>query len=127
MNKLLLALTVFVAGFLGLGLVAAPVSAAEDPLASVCAQNPGASACQEPDRNPIYGPNGVVTRVTQLLIFVIGFAAVMTIIIAGFRYVTSAGDPQRAAGAKDAILYAVIGLVVALLAQVIVSFVLRRL
>jgi uncharacterized membrane protein YjfL (UPF0719 family) len=46
------------------------------------------------------------------------------IIIGGFMYVLSAGDQAKVTKAKDTVLYAVIGLVVTLLAFSIVKFVL---
>ena len=48
------------------------------------------------------------------------------IIIGGFAYVTSAGEPQKLKGAKDTILYALIGLAVAIFAQLIISFVMSN-
>jgi hypothetical protein len=48
------------------------------------------------------------------------------IIVGGLRYVLSAGDPKNTQAAKDTILYAVIGVVVALLAYAIVNFVLAQ-
>jgi len=55
---------------------------------------------------------------------IIGIAAVIMIIIGGFRYVFSAGNEKAVASAKDTILYAIIGIVVASLAFAIVNFVL---
>lgn len=55
----------------------------------------------------------------------IGVVAVLIITIAGFQYVISRGDPQKTAKAKDAILYAVIGLVVAIIGGAIVNFVIK--
>lgn len=52
-----------------------------------------------------------------------GIIAVVVIIIAGYIYTTSAGDPAKTKRAKDAILYAVIGLVVIILAFTITQFV----
>jgi hypothetical protein len=46
------------------------------------------------------------------------------IILGALRYVISAGDASKITQAKNTILYAVIGLVVALLAFAIVNFVL---
>lgn len=56
----------------------------------------------------------------------IGVVAVLIITIAGFQYVISRGDPQKTAKAKDAILYAVIGLVVAILGGAIVNLVIKK-
>jgi hypothetical protein len=62
-------------------------------------------------------------NITNLLLFIIGAIAVVVIIIGGIRYVTSSGDATATKSAKDTILYALIGLVVAFLAYAIVNFV----
>lgn len=66
---------------------------------------------------------GVVNSGIQLFLWVIGAASVIMIIVSGILYITSAGDPGKTKTAKDAILYAVIGLGVALLGTAIISFV----
>lgn len=77
--------------------------------------------------SPLLGKNSIIYRITQLVIMATGIVSVVMIIIGGFRYVTSAGDSNGTKGAKDTILYAVVGLIVALFAQVIVTFVLSKL
>jgi hypothetical protein len=57
---------------------------------------------------------------------IVGVAAVIMIIIGGFRYITSSGDSASVNSAKNTILYAIIGLVIVALAQVIVRFVLNQ-
>jgi ABC-type Fe3+ transport system permease subunit len=57
------------------------------------------------------------------LIFIAGIACVIVIIIGGFMYIVSAGNPDRTKTAKDAILYAIIGLIISLAAFAIVNFV----
>lgn len=61
--------------------------------------------------------------ITDVLLFALGAIAVIMIIIGGIRYVISGGDSSAVTGAKNTILYAVIGLVVAVLAYAIVNFV----
>jgi len=65
-----------------------------------------------------------VNTIINVIIGVIGFVAVVVIILGGVQYTTSAGDPGKVKKAKDTILYGIIGLVVALLAFAIVNFVL---
>lgn len=67
-----------------------------------------------------------VSVITNTLILAIGVISVIMIIVGGFRYALSAGDSKNTTAAKDTILYAVIGLVVALLAYAIMNFVLGR-
>jgi hypothetical protein len=68
-----------------------------------------------------------IRQVVNVILFVLGAIAVIMIIIGGIRYVVSAGDSSAITGAKNTILYAVIGLVVALLAFAIVNFVVNSL
>jgi len=62
----------------------------------------------------------------NILSAVVGIIAVIMIIVAGLRYVTSGGKEEGVKGAKNTILYAVIGLVIVALAQLIVHFVLNQ-
>ena len=66
----------------------------------------------------------VMKTVIEVLIWASGIISVLMIIIGGFMYVLSAGDQAKVTKAKDTVLYAVIGLVVTLLAFSIVKFVL---
>ena len=68
----------------------------------------------------------LMQNVINLLLLVLGMIAVIAIIIGGIRYTTSNGDPGQIKSAKDTILYAVIGLVVAIMAYAIVGFVLAQ-
>jgi len=70
--------------------------------------------------------NTVVGLVVNILSVLVGIAAVIMIIIGGFKYVTSAGDSSNVKSAKDTIIYAIIGLVVVAMAQMITGFVLDR-
>lgn len=65
----------------------------------------------------------LIGNVINILLFLIGMIAVIAIIIGGIRYTTSNGDSSQTKAAKDTILYAVIGLVVAIMAFAIVNFV----
>lgn len=67
-----------------------------------------------------------ITTVTNTMLFGIGIVAVIMLIIGGFRYILAGGNTQNVTAAKDTILYAVIGIVVALLAYAIVNFVLGQ-
>ena len=64
-----------------------------------------------------------VKSIINVLLFIVGAVAVIVIIVGGISYVVSAGDPAKVKKAKDTILYAVVGLVVALLAFAIIRFV----
>lgn len=112
--------------------VAVPSTAyAVDVLQGPCALEPDAVACQQrnqtPDNNSLYGANGVITKITRLIALVVGIAAVIVIIIGGLSYVLSSGDSNRVNSAKNMILYAIIGLIVAVVAQALVVYVLTKL
>ncbi len=67
-----------------------------------------------------------ITTITNTLLLVVGIAAVIMLIVGGFQYIFSSGDQARVGSAKNTILYAIIGIVVALLAYAIVNFVVGR-
>jgi hypothetical protein len=68
----------------------------------------------------------VVTNIVNVLSVIVGIVAVIMIIIGGFKYITSGGDSGSITSAKHTIIYAIVGLVVVALAQVIVRFVLDK-
>ena len=65
--------------------------------------------------------------VVNILLFLVGSLAVIMLVIGGLRYVTSNGDQNAVASAKNTILYAIIGIVVAFLAYAAVYFVIDQL
>lgn len=66
---------------------------------------------------------GFFKKIVNTFLFLIGAIAVAMIVYAGFQYVNSGGDSGKVSAAKNTILYAVIGIVVATLAYAIVNFV----
>jgi Type IV secretion system pilin len=78
--------------------------------------------CQNTTKNL----DGIIKFVLNLFSILVGITAVIMIVIGGFKYITSGGEPQKASGAKDTILFAIVGLVVVSLAQIIVHFVLNN-
>lgn len=70
--------------------------------------------------------NDTIRLVINIFSFIVGVVAVIMVIIGGFKYITSAGDSTNIASAKNTILYAIVGLIIVALAQVIVRFVLRQ-
>ena len=57
---------------------------------------------------------------------VVGIVAVIMIIVGGFRYITSGGDSGKVGNAKNSLIYAIVGLIIVALAQLIVHFVLNQ-
>lgn len=114
-----------------ISLLFAPIYAnAQVPLfKDVCQNNGGEStvcddASQGPNANPLYGPRGIITIVVNLLSVLVGIAAVVGIIVAGIKYLTSASNPEEANQARELVIYAVVGLILATAAQVLVRAVL---
>jgi len=70
--------------------------------------------------------NSLVITVINIFSAIVGIIAVIIIIYAGFRYITSAGDSGKISAAQQSIIYAIVGLVVVALAQIIVRFVLSQ-
>ena len=68
----------------------------------------------------------IITNIVNILSILVGAISVIMIIIGGFRYITSGGDSGSVAGAKNTIIYAVVGLVIVIFAQVIVNFVITE-
>jgi hypothetical protein len=68
-----------------------------------------------------------IQTIINVLLGLIGVVAVIMLIYGGFRYVLSAGNEKATSAAKDTILFAIIGIVVAVLAFAIVNFVIGSL
>lgn len=68
-----------------------------------------------------------IQTVLEIVFGIIGALALLMIVVSGLRYITSAGNPEKASKAKNGIIYALVGLAIAIAAESIVSFVVRRL
>lgn len=64
-----------------------------------------------------------LSTILEVVFGVIGALALLMITVSGLRYITSAGDPQKASNAKNGVIYALVGLAIALTAEAIVAFV----
>ena len=69
---------------------------------------------------------GLLDNIVNIFSAIVGVIAVIMIIVGGLRYITSGGDSSRVGGAKTTIIYALVGLVVVVLAQLIVHFVINQ-
>ncbi|MFZ1243335.1 MAG: hypothetical protein WAQ22_04330 [Candidatus Saccharimonas sp.] len=68
-----------------------------------------------------------IIDIVNVLLFILGAVAVIVIVIAGFRFVVANGDSNSVASARNTILYAVVGLAIAILSYAIVNFVIKNL
>lgn len=96
-----------------------------DPSAtdSACSHaNASSAVCQSSKKDNV---KDIVVKVVNILLYILGAVAVVVIIVGGFLYVVSGGDASSVAKAKNTIMYAVIGLIVAILAYAIVNFVIN--
>ena len=75
----------------------------------------------------IFGLDGVFTTISNTLLYIIGVLSVLMIIVGGIKYVLSGGKESSVTKARNTILYAIIGLVITLLAYGIINFVIESL
>ncbi len=81
----------------------------------------GVNAVGDPDSSKSFGE--VIVQVVNFMLYAIGILAVIMVIVGGIRFVLSAGDSNATTGARNTILYAIIGLVIAFVAWGLVNFV----
>lgn len=116
-------------GLVASGAVATPAYAAEQcPDSSATGSSltiGGGVSCAKGNgqAESLFGQGGMFQVVTNVMLFLIGAVSVIMLIIGGIRYTISNGDQGAVQSAKNTIMYAIIGLIVALLAYAIVGFV----
>ncbi|MGZ6005341.1 MAG: hypothetical protein ACXWLH_04290 [Candidatus Saccharimonadales bacterium] len=71
--------------------------------------------------------SSALKSILQIVFGTIGALAVLMITVSGLRFITSSGDPQKATSARNGIIYALIGLLIAITAEAIVTFVVTSL
>ena len=96
------------------------------PVAARADENQAVVEAVKPDSAASGDLQTNVRNIINALLLLIGIVAVVMLIIGGFRYVVSSGNEKNTKAAQETILYAVIGIVVALLSFVIVNFVLGQ-
>lgn len=88
---------------------------------AVCKDSRGAAA------DPVSGPDGIILKIANVVAVVAGIAAVIIIVLAGLRMVTSSGSSEDIAGARRTLIYAIVGIIVIVLARTIIGLVLGML
>ena len=68
----------------------------------------------------------VASNITRIFTIIVGAISVIMIIYGGFRYITSGGASDKVGSAKNTLIYAIIGLIIVALANVIVSVVINQ-
>ncbi len=107
------------------GAVATPAYAALDLQSGAnSAQGSGQSSCLFGTESGCDGSTTPIFKtITNVLLFIIGAVSVIMLILGGIRYTISQGDSSAITSAKNTILYAIIGIIVAILAFAAVNFV----
>ena len=86
----------------------------------------GANSARGTDQTAnLFGNTGIFSQITDTLLFILGAISVIMIIIGGLRYVVSGGKAESVTAAKNTILYAIVGIIIAMLAYAIINFVLQ--
>ena len=137
---------------LGLGvfsvcvITVAPVTAQFNPDSSLCSGSNLSIRPNSADYNPCLDKNGdgkvdatdtatpssqsqidkIITQIVNILSVIVGVVAVIFMILGGAKYITSAGDAGKVTSGKNSVIYALVGLLVVALSQVIVRFVLNK-
>lgn len=113
--------------------VALPMVASAQSTASIsnsigCGTNLNATATGEACANTGSSTSvqSIVNTVINIFSWVVGVISVIMIIYGGFKYITSSGSNEKVGSAKNTIIYAIVGLIIVALAQVIVHFVLNN-
>lgn len=98
------------------------------PEVSALTLQEGAEAARCSDcPSDLFGETGAFRQITNTILYIVGVVAVIMLIIGGIRYVISGGDAKKVTDAKNTVLYAIIGLVIAVFAYAIVNFVITSL
>jgi hypothetical protein len=104
-------------------------AASHSPTANVKFSSVGghASATYSTGLPKVGATTGEFHVILQIVFGVLAGIAVLFVIIGALEFVVSAGNPEQATKARETIIYAIVGLVVSLSAEALVSFVLNRL
>lgn len=130
MRRLLLSLSIMLMSCA----VIPAVALAADPLNGVdCSQsrNSQSAVCTAKDEgqgndNPIAGPNGLLLKITRIVAFVAGAAALIIMLVGSIKFIISGGDANKASSAKSTIINAMIGIAVIVLSTALITFVVNR-
>ena len=75
----------------------------------------------------LFGVNGIFTTITNVILYILGAVSVIMLIYGGIIYTIYGGDSAQVTAAKNTIMYAIVGVVVAILAYAIINFVITSL
>lgn len=124
LSKKLAVVGLVVASVVGIGLTVSPETWAATCSTGTNCLEQGLNSVSNGSRTDV---GGLIKSIVNALLFALGAIAVVMIVIGGIRYTTSNGDSSQVTSAKNTIMYAVIGLIIAIMAYSIVNFVIQRL
>ena len=124
MKKILVLATLLMgfSGLLNMG-TALAATAQESVCTGIGLAADGSGNCAEPTGG---GVSNIITNAIGVLSSIVGVVAVVMVVVGGFKYVTSGGDSNKVSSAKSTVMYALIGLVIVAMSQVIIHFVLNK-
>lgn len=125
MKRIRLAIAALLLFSIGFAVASPAFASADSPKATVCSTLGSGGDCGTTPNNSV-DPNSVVRAVVSILSWIVGVASVVMIIISGLRMIIANGDSSKIASARNGIIYALVGLVVAVSAQAFVHLVLSR-
>jgi len=108
----------------GLVFVAPTVGAVATDCSSTLTLKSGASCVRGTGQaSSLFGTEGILTKIINTVLFAVGLISVVMLIYGGVRYTVSGGAADAVKNAKNTILYAIVGVVISLLAYAIVNWV----
>jgi hypothetical protein len=99
------------------------LAAAKDEICAGVGAASGSGSCTTTSGPTV---NSVISTIVNILSAIVGILAVIMVIFSGFKYVTAGGDSGKVSSAKNTLIYAIVGIVVAALARPLVQFVLDK-
>lgn len=69
------------------------------------------------------GVTSAISAAVNILSYVAGFLAIVMILVSGFKYITSGGDSNKVGSAKNTLIFALVGIAIAAMAQFIAHYV----
>ena len=112
--------TIYTATMMLASFVSLPASASSSATKNV---RSGYKASGGTNQDKLTGNGGVIEVVVNTMLFIAGLLAVIIIIYSGIKYMTANGDKQKIESAKSTLMYAIVGLIITIIAYAIVNFV----
>jgi len=130
-KNLLLLITVTIFMFFAVAPLAyAQVNLTEDVCSGTLGNNEKPAICKDIEAgkttNPLYGKDGILTKAMNVLSIVIGIISVVVMVYAGIQIMLSQGDPAKFNKERNQIIYAAVGLVIAVAARVAVEYAIKK-